>query len=531
MRTTQEAPETGTVPEAVGTVPEPDAEGREHVGELTQVDPRTGRVIDRYAVDEPESVRRAVERARAGAVEWAGASTKDRVRHLLAVRDRILDRAEDLVATICASTGKQPAEAVTTELTAVCETIGYYADHAERWLHDQPVHTGSMVHKRAWKRYEPLGVVGVISPWNYPFTLAMTPVVTALIAGNSVVLKPSEVTPAVGEAIRSLFAGQSWPDVVQVVQGGAATGEALVRSGVDKVAFTGSARTGRRVMAAAADSLTPVLLELGGKDPMIVCADADLDRAVQGAVWGSMQNSGQTCMSVERVYVDASVAEEFIDRVVEAVGRIRQDDSGVGDIGSMTFAPQLEVVERHVADARDKGARVLTGGHRLDRPGTWYAPTVLVDVDHGMEVMVEETFGPVLPIMVTGSIDEAVDLANDSRYGLNSSVWSADEAAAAGIAERLESGNVCINDCIVSYAVTGLPFGGVKDSGLGRVHGPEGLREFTNVKSIMATRWRAPREPWWFPIPDRLASVGIKALRLRYGSTWRRRLGRSGPPG
>jgi acyl-CoA reductase-like NAD-dependent aldehyde dehydrogenase len=493
---------------------------------LECVDPRTGRVVGRVPVDGPEDVVRAVDRARAASTGWAAAGHKERAAHLVRIRDRILDDAEAIVATICAATGKQPAEAVTTEVTAVCETIGYYADHAARWLRDQPVHPGTMVHKRAWKRYEPVGVVGVISPWNYPFTLAMTPLVTALAAGNAVVLKPSEVTPAVGEAIRGLFSGDEWPDLVQVVQGGGPTGEALVRSGVDKVAFTGSGRTGRRVMAAAAESLTPVLLELGGKDPMIVCADADLDRAVRGAVWGSMQNSGQTCMSVERVYVDESVADEFVRRVVDEVDRIRQDDTGTGDIGSMTFGPQVDTVERHLADAVAKGARVLTGGRRLDRPGTWFEPTVLVDVDHGMDVMVEETFGPVLPIMVTRSVDEAVELANDSRYGLNSSVWSSDETAATRIAERLESGNVCINDCIVSYAVTGLPFGGVKESGLGRVHGPEGLREFTNVKSILATRWRTPREPWWFPVPERLAELGIRAARLRYGSTWRHRLGR-----
>ena len=238
-------------------VPSDSSTGANGTGMLECVDPRTGRIVGRVPVDGPEDVVRAVDRARAAAAGWASAGHKERAAHLVRIRDRILDDAEAIVATICAATGKQPAEAVTTEVTAVCETIGYYADHAARWLRDQPVHPGTMVHKRAWKRYEPVGVVGVISPWNYPFTLAMTPLVTALAAGNAVVLKPSEVTPAVGEAIRDLFTGDEWPELVQVVQGGGPTGEALVRSGVDKIAFTGSGRTGRRVMAAAADSLTP----------------------------------------------------------------------------------------------------------------------------------------------------------------------------------------------------------------------------------------------------------------------------------
>ncbi len=515
---------TVDVPHPLGSPDGPAREPSEDVIEC--IDPRTGRVTARIPVVGVAEVASAVAGARQAAGPWAEAGPRRRSAALLRVRDRILERAEDLVATICAATGKQPAEAATTELMAVCETIGYYATNAERWLRDQPVHPGSLVHKRAWKRYEPVGVVGVISPWNYPFTLAMTPVVTALAAGNTVVLKPSEVTATVGEAVRELFVDDEWPGLVTVVQGGPAVGEALVRSDVDKIAFTGSARTGRRVMAAAAERLTPVLLELGGKDPMIVRADADLDRATRGAVWGSMQNSGQTCMSVERVYVDESIHDEFVDRVVHQVEQIRQDDSGAGDIGSMTFPAQLDVVERHVADAVAKGARVLVGGRRLDRPGYWYAPTVLVGVDHTMDVMREETFGPVLPIMRTTSDDQAVELANDSRYGLNSSVWSADEDRAAELAARIEAGNVCVNDCIVSYAVTGLPFGGVKESGIGRVHGAEGLREFTNVKSVMATRFRTPREPWWFPVPAGLADLSIRTLRLRFGSTLRRRLGR-----
>ncbi len=486
-------------------------------------DPRSGTLLAVVPDLDETAVRAAVARARAVAGTWATLTYAERTRHLLGVRDRLLDRAEEIVEVICAETGKQRAEAVTTELMAVCETIGWYAKNGERVLAPQPVNAGVMAHKKAWKRFEPMGVIGVISPWNYPFTLSMTPVITALFAGNAVVLKPSEVTPTVGLAIGELFEDDDWGDLVQVVTGGGATGEALVRSGVDKVVFTGSVRTGKRVMSAAADTLTPVLLELGGKDPMIVCADADLDRAAKGAVWGAFQNSGQTCMSVERVYVDESVKDEFVERVVLETARIRQDADG-GDIGSMTFGPQLDIVERHLADAVDKGAKVLVGGARRDQPGLWFEPTVVVDVDHSMQLMTEETFGPVLPIMGVPDADEALRLANDSVYGLNSSVWTEDEQLGTSLANRLQAGNVCINDCIVSYAVAGLPFGGVKESGIGRVHGAEGLREFSNVKSVLSSRVGLPRELWWFPVPPGLDALGIRSLRLRFGSSLSARL-------
>ena len=387
-------------------------------------DPRDGSLLATVPNQSADAVQTEVARARAAFPAWSALGYGDRAAHILKVRDRLLDRAEELVEVICAETGKQPAEAVTTELMAVCETIEWYVRNGEAALRPVPVAPGTLVHKKAWKQYAPMGVVGVISPWNYPFTLSMTPIVTALFAGNTVVMKPSEVTPTVGLAIGELFADDIWGDIVQVVTGGGATGEALVRSGVDKVAFTGSAATGRKVMAAAADSLTPVLLELGGKDPMIVAEDADVDRAVKGAVWGSFQNAGQTCMSVERVYVAEAVYDRFVDGVVRETALIRQDASGEGDIGAMTFEPQVGIVERHVADAVDKGATVLCGGRRRDLPGLWFEPTVLVDVDHTMDIMSEETFGPVMPIMAVPDAEAGLELANDSPYGLNSSVWT-----------------------------------------------------------------------------------------------------------
>jgi acyl-CoA reductase-like NAD-dependent aldehyde dehydrogenase len=504
------------------TTVEPVPDRRSDIPERIEVhDPRTGEVIGSVPDQGPAEVTEAVADARDAFAAWGRLSFVERAEHLLTVRDQLLDRIDEVTAVIVSETGKLPAEALVNEVMIVTDTIDYYARHGEKALRPERARMGMLGHKRASRTFEPMGVVGVISPWNYPFTLAMTPVVTALFAGNTAVLKPSEVTPLTGLLIGDLFAsalaGGPHAGVVQVVTGRGATGEALVRSGVQKICFTGSAATGRRVMAAAADTLTPVLLELGGKDPMIVCADADVDRAAAAAVWGAFQNSGQTCQSVERVYVEAPVYDAFVDRVVERTRAIRQGSGPGSDIGSMTFPPQLEVVERHLVDAMAKGATALTGGRRVPgRDGLWFEPTVLVDVDHDMDIMRDETFGPVLPIMRVADTEQAVALANDSIYGLNSSVWTSDAEKGRVLARRIEAGNVCINDVLVSYGVADLPFGGVKDSGIGRVHGLQALREFSVAKSVLVDRVGLRREPWWYPLPGWLAAGSRASLILRH---------------
>src|SRR5438270_7767019 len=336
---------------------------------IETINPTTGQSIGSVPDMEDVEVRQAVQRARAAFRIWGRLEYDERREQLLRVRDLMLDRADDVVARICAETGKTAFEAMFTELFITADLIDFYARHGEKALRPKRVAAGPLrLTKRSYKVYEPLGVVAVISPWNYPFSLTMTPVVTALFAGNTVVLKPSEVTPLVGVLVGELFDEASeYAGIVDVVTGGGATGSHLVGAGVQKVCFTGSVATGRKVMAKAAETLTPVLLELGGKDPMVVLDDADVERAANGAVWGAFSNSGQTCIAVERAYVDAGVYDTFVDKVVAQTRAIRQGraaDKATTDIGSMTVPPQLETVERHLADAVEKGAKVLTGGHR-----------------------------------------------------------------------------------------------------------------------------------------------------------------------
>jgi acyl-CoA reductase-like NAD-dependent aldehyde dehydrogenase len=490
--------------------------------QLTTINPATLEVLGTVPEHNEAEVRQAVQRARAAFRVWSKLGFGERREQMLAVRDRMLDRAEDVVRAITDETGKTRFDALMIEMLVSADLIGHYARHGERLLRPERVSAGTFAAlKRARIEYEPLGVVAVISPWNYPFALTMTPVVTALFAGNTVVLKPSEVTPLVGVLVGELFAeGAAQPDLVQVVTGGGRTGDHLVRAGVQKVCFTGSVATGKKVMAAAADTLTPVLLELGGKDPMIVLDDADVDRAANGAVWGAFANSGQTCIAVERVYVHEELYDTFIDKVLDKTGRLRQGpDTGSAavDVGSMTFPPQVEIVERHLADAVAKGARVLAGGsRRADLGGLFFEPTVVVDVDHSMDLMREETFGPVLPIVKVSDEQEALRLANDSPYGLNSSVWTSSEERGRRVARGLEAGSVCINDCLVNYGVASLPFGGVKDSGIGRAHGAAGLREMSRTKAVLENRFRTRTEVQWYPVPRWGHLAARRALKVLY---------------
>jgi succinate-semialdehyde dehydrogenase/glutarate-semialdehyde dehydrogenase len=368
--------------------------------------------------------------------------------------------------------------------------------------------------------YRPLGVIGVISPWNGPFILSLNPTVQALLAGNSVVVKPSEVTPVSGQLVARLFEAADLPaGVLTVLTGDGETGAALVEAGVDKISFTGSVATGRKIAEACARQLIPCTLELGGKDAMIVCEDANLDRAAGGAVAGSFINTGQYCCGTERVYVVDSVADEFIGRVVERTARLRQGGDGEFDVGAIFWPRQLEIVEEHVADALERGAKVLAGGRRNpDLPGLYYEPTVLVDVDHGMKIMRDETFGPILPIMRVADDEEAIALANDSRYGLGGNVWTRDNGRGVRIAQRMQSGSVCVNDMTMTYGIQEAPFGGVKESGIGQVNGEAGLKGYCQAAPIIIDRRGGKMSASRYPYSAKQDAGMQKFMKLLWGT-------------
>jgi len=472
--------------------------------------PVTGEKLGSYHVSSDADVRAAVARARSAFGSWKQTTLERRLELLLRIKDVVRTHGEEYARRISEDTGKPLVDSLLTELMSVPLFLDYYETEAPKVLARKKV-PGSILFpgKTSYVEHFPVGVVAIISPWNFPFQLSMVPIVSALIAGNTCVLKPSEVTPITGEIIREVFQRIGLPTgVLEVVQGDGSTGAALADADVDKIFFTGSVATGRKVMMAAAKKPIPVELELGGKDAFIVCADAHLERAAKAAAWGGLVNCGQMCTSVERIFVEAKVHDRFVELLAKEVDRVTvggPDEEA--DMGPMTFPRQIDTVERHVKDAIEKGAKVLTGGKRLDRPGQFYAPTLLTGVRTDMEIYREETFGPVLPVVKVDSLDEAVRLANDHQYGLVGSVWTSDVQKGIAIASKLECGQVNVNDVVVSVGNPKLPFGGVKNSGFGRYHGPEGLLTFTNQKAIMVDRGYLRTEPFWFPYKNKYGGM------------------------
>ncbi len=481
--------------------------------------PATLEPIGEIEVHSGDDARAAVERARKAQPGWAQLGFDGRGRYLRRAVQVLLERQDEFVATISRDTGKPTVEALSAELIPACDALEFYAKRARRTLADRVVPLHLMKTKKLRISYHPHGVVGIITPWNFPFLLALNPTVQALVAGNAVILKPSEVTPFSGRLVEELFQAVGLPEgVFSCLTGDGETGAALVEAGVDKVSFTGSVRTGRRVAEACARQLVPCTLELGGKDPMIVCADADLERAANGAVYGAFANAGQVCVSTERVYVMDEIADRFIARVVEKTAELRQGVGGEIDVGPITWPNQLEVIERHLEDARAKGARVLAGGRRNPNyPGLFFEPTVLVDVTQDMLVMREETFGPVMPIVRVRDEEEALRLANDSRYGLNANVWTRDKRKGLRLAKALESGCVVVNDCMITYGIPESPFGGVKESGWGRVNGELGLKAQCRVQSIVVDRFGSKAEPIWYPYDSRKTRRLRRLMRFVWG--------------
>ncbi|HEX4527754.1 MAG TPA: aldehyde dehydrogenase family protein [Gaiellaceae bacterium] len=492
-------------------------------GELRVVNPATLELVGSVPTLGPEAVQELVAEARLAQEQFGQAPLAERRALLANVAELLLERADEIADVIVAETAKPRAEAFTTELFPALDALTWLARNMPKLLEPERIRYPQLhlKHKRAELRYEPLGVVGVIAPWNFPFAIPFTQVAYAVAAGNAVVLKPSELTPLSGALVEQLFvdAGAS-PSLVRVAQGDGEVGAALVRSrGLGKVLFTGSSEVGRLVAAAAGERLLPVTLELGGKDPMVVLDDADLARAVDGALWASFFNCGQVCSGVERIYVEGALYEPFVE---ELAARARELE-----LGPLISEAQRDRVDGLVGDALALGARALAGGRVPERTGWYYEPTVLVDVPAGARIEHDETFGPVVTVARVQDEATAVRAANGGVFGLGASVWTRSEERASRVARKLRAGSVWHNDHAYTYASAQAAWGGRGESGFGRTHSKHGLYDLTSPKFVDRDSGRVP-VPWWFPYDENMAAAFRGAARVLYGShklesAWRER--------
>ena len=490
---------------------------------LESFNPATGELVGSVATITPDQVQGVVDEVARIQPAWAELAPRDRAAYMRRAADALLADIDELAELLVSEQGKPRAEAYTMELLPTVDALHWCAKAGPKILADEKVRMSQLflASKRSRFTYEPLGVVGVIAPWNYPWSIPFGEVAIALMAGNGVVLKPASLTPLLGEAIRRVFEKGGLPEgLVRVVHGGGAVGDALAKSSVGKVFFTGSVEVGRKVGQVCAEQLKGSVLELGGKDPMIVCADADLDNAISGAVWGGFANAGQTCSGIERVYVMREVADRFVEGVAREAQKLRLGNplEWETEIGPMTSEGQYGIVVELIEDAVLSGATKLCGGP-TEVPGLsgkFVAPTVLTGVTHETRIMKEEVFGPVLPIVVVDSEQEAIDLANDSQFGLGASVWTKDRQKGARIARRIEAGMVWVNDHSFSHGACQCAWGGVKDSGVGRSHSKFGFYECVNVKM---NSWEPglTRDFWWHPYDQTLGEAVRASAQLLYG--------------
>lgn len=482
---------------------------------LESLCPLTGETLE-YHKANAEEIEEAMKNSRKAQNKWGDLSLDRRIDYLSDIRKVIVGDLDCIVDEIKEDTGKVDVEALMTDILPTLDIIKYYEDNAEEILGTEKRKTPRFFRNNSsYVEYKPLGVVVIISPWNFPLQLSMVPAITALIAGNTVLLKPSEITPIVGKLAEEICEEANIPDnVLQVLQGSGDVGEKLIKSNPDKIFFTGSVETGKKIMKSASENLVPLELEMGGKDPMIVFKDSNFDRAVEAAVYGSFANSGQLCVSVERLYVQEGIYEEFLDAVLERTEKLRVGEGKNADLGPMIYPQQIKTVEDHLEDALNKGAEVLT---EIKKENLYFYPQILKDVDHSMKIMKEETFGPLLPIMSFKDEEDAIRLANDTKYGLNSSVWSNDIKKAKRVVNKLEVGNSHINDVFKNIGNPHLPFGGAKKSGMGMYHGPEGLKRFSQRTSVMINKNKG-MEPNWFPYSEELYETLKKLIYTDYGT-------------
>lgn len=496
---------------------------------LKSIDPRTGEVLTEIAATPVEEVPLVVERARKMAPEWDAIGPEGRARMLKEVTHRIYERVDEVVEVVSAETGKSNQEVLLFEVFGSLNLVTYMSRLAPRALRVEKVGRimGPLVFgTRSRIEWRPYGVVGAITPWNYPLTNCLLAFTGALLAGNTVVCKPSEVAPASGELVADLFDALP-PNVFNIIQGGGEIGAALVDAPCDKISFIGSPPTGRKIMEAAAKHLTPTVMELGGQDAAIVCEDADVEVASSGIAWGSFYNAGQTCCSIERVFVHESVADRFQDRLLEKVRRIKLDEGEVR-MGPLTFKRQQEIVDRQVRDAIEKGARVLAGGPDAagkDDAGHWYAPTVLTDVTEDMAVVREESFGPVVTITRVQDDDDAIRRVNEDGVNLTASIWTTNGRRANEIFRRVNAGVLGANEHGALPAMGWAPWGGTGESGFGRLNGIYGIREFAVPTHHAESLTPQHQKPYWFPYNEAHQKVMRGLIGATAARSARERLG------
>jgi succinate-semialdehyde dehydrogenase/glutarate-semialdehyde dehydrogenase len=473
--------------------------------EIISYDPATGEEVGRVPQISAEEVCDVVNRSRTAFNRWRRTSFGERRRLVMKAREVILSELDEIAALISSETGKPVGEAISMEIAPVLDLMQYFARNSEKLLRPRKVGIGlySLLGRSSKIVYHPLGVVGIIPAWNYPFSIPLGEAAMALMAGNTVIIKPSELTPVTGLKIGEIFEKAGTPqDVLQIVTGDGRTGAALVDAPPDKIMFTGSVATGKKIAEAAAKNLTSVVLELGGKDPMIVFEDANLELAADAAIWGAFCNSGQSCSSVERLYIQENVANKFAQMLV---GRTKQLKQGAGtdadvSVGAMSSERQIKIVEDHVDHFRKDGATILIGGKRNESAGPlFYEPTVITNVRNDMRAMQDETFGPTLPVATFKTEEEAIKLANDSEFGLTASVWTRDLSKGKRVAEQIEAGSVTVNEVLYTHGIGQTPWGGFKNSGRGRTHGLEGLMELVQPQHIHVNRLAILPNAWWLP--------------------------------
>jgi acyl-CoA reductase-like NAD-dependent aldehyde dehydrogenase len=489
---------------------------------LESFNPATGELIGSVETLTPSKVQGVVDDVAEVQPFWAALSLEDRARYLRRAADVVLEEMDDLAQLLTNEQGKPRVESYTMELLPTVDSLKWIADNGPEILADEKQSMPIFLKSKSGKfTYEPIGVVGVIAPWNYPWSIPFGEVAIALMAGNGVVLKPASLTPLIGDRIRQVFEKAGLPEgLVRTVHGGGRIGDALVKSTAGKIFFTGSVEVGQKVGVECAKRMKGSVLELGGKDPAIICPDADLANAVSGTVWGGFANAGQTCSGIERVYVHRDVADAYLEGLVRETERLSVGDprEWTTEIGPMVSEEQAKIVNELVDDAIENGATKLTGGPTKveGMTGSFIAPVVLTGVTHEMRIMKEEIFGPVLPVVTVDSEDEAIELANDSQFGLGASVWTKDRAKGERIAHEIESGMVWINDHSFSHGACVCAWGGVKESGLGRSHSKFGFYECVNVKQLA---WEPgwTRDMWWQPYDRNLGDAIRYSAQLLYG--------------